>query len=122
TERKLLKLQIRWQGGATEVVELRLPANRPDVLRYPPTVIDRVRDLACEHDDSEIAALFNDESLTSSTGKAFTASMISWIRFKHRLSGPSRPPGTLTVNDERRNARRGLAFPWRHYLPENPVL
>jgi DNA invertase Pin-like site-specific DNA recombinase len=34
-ERKLLKLQIRWQGGATEMVELWLPANRPDVVRYP---------------------------------------------------------------------------------------
>src|SRR5262249_47633556 len=34
-ERKQLQLQIRWQGGATEVADLRLPANRPDVMRYP---------------------------------------------------------------------------------------
>ena len=98
-ERKLLRLQIRWQGSATEVVELRLPANRPDAVRYPTALIERVRDLAREHDDNEIAALFNRESLTSSTGKPFTVSMISWIRFKHRISGPSRPPGTLTVNE-----------------------
>jgi DNA invertase Pin-like site-specific DNA recombinase len=98
-ERKLLQLQIRWQGGATEVLELRLPANRPDVVRYPPVIIDSVRDLARERDDDDIAALFNRDGLTSSTGKPFTASMISWIRFKHRISGPSRPPGTLTVNE-----------------------
>src|SRR5262249_6171061 len=49
-EPKLLKLKIRWQGDATEVVELQLPANRPDVMRYSQTVIDRVRDLAREHD------------------------------------------------------------------------
>jgi len=98
-DRKLLQLQVRWQGGATEVVDLRLPANRSDVVRYPAAVIDKVRGLACEHDDTDIAALFNRDGLTSSTGKAFTASMISWIRFKHRIAGPSRPLGTLTVNE-----------------------
>ena len=30
---KLLQLQIRWQGGATEVVELQLPPSRADALR-----------------------------------------------------------------------------------------
>src|SRR5215471_14335287 len=54
---KLLQLQIRWQGGATEVVELRLSANRADALRYSASVIDRVRALAREHDDEDIAAL-----------------------------------------------------------------
>jgi DNA invertase Pin-like site-specific DNA recombinase len=98
-ECKLLQLQIRWQGGATEVVELQLPPNRADALRYSASVIDRVRALVREHDDGDIAALFNREGLTSSTGKPFTACMISWIRFKHRIAGPSRPPGTLTVNE-----------------------
>jgi len=96
-ERKQLHLQIRWQGGATEAVELQLPPNRPDATRYTATVIDRVRDLAREYDDDDIAALFNGEGRRSSTCKPFTAEMISWIRFKHRIPGPSRPPGTLTV-------------------------
>ena len=61
-EQKLLRLKIRWQGGMTEVVEIRLPANRPDAIRYPVAVIDRVRELACEHDDEDIAALFNREA------------------------------------------------------------
>jgi len=113
-EPKLLKLKIRWQGDATEVVELQLPANRPDVMRYPQTVIDRVRDLAREHDDSDIAALFNEENLTSSTGKPFTAAMINWIRFKHRISGPSRPAGTLTVNEvcERYGVSMHVVYYW----------
>jgi DNA invertase Pin-like site-specific DNA recombinase len=113
-ERKLLQLKIRWQGGATEVVELQLPANRPDAIRYTATVIDRVRDLAREHDDEDIAALFNREALTSSTGKPFTASMISWIRFKHRISGPSRPAGTLSVNEvcERYGVSMHVVYYW----------
>ena len=111
---KLLQLQIRWQGGATEVVELQLPPNRADALRYSASVIDRVRALAREHDDEDIAALFNREGLTSSTGKPFTACMISWIRFKHRIAGPSRPPGTLTVNEvcERYGVSMHVVYYW----------
>src|SRR5262249_12035845 len=111
---KLLQLQIRWQGGATEVVELQLPPNRADALRYSASVIDRVRALAREHDDDDIAALFNREGLTSSTGKPFTACMISWIRFKHRIAGPSRPPGTLTVNEvcERYGVSMHVVYYW----------
>src|SRR5215475_444228 len=100
-ERKLVQLQVRWQGGATEVMDLRLPANRPDALRYSATMVDRVRDLAREQDDVEIAALFNRDGIVSSTGKHFTAAMISWIRYKHRISGPSRPAGTLTISEVR---------------------
>jgi hypothetical protein len=113
-EHKQLRLQIRWQGGATEVAELRLPANRPDVVRYPAAVIDRVRDLAREHDDDGIAALFNRHGLTSSTGKPFTAAMISWIRFKHRIPGPSRPPGTFTVKEvcERYGVSMHIVYYW----------
>ena len=113
-EPKLLKLQIRWQGGATEVVVLQLPPNRADALRYSATIIDRVRDLAREHDDVEIAALFNRDCLLSSTGKPFTADIICWIRYKHQISGPSRPPGTLTVDEvcERYSVSMHVVYYW----------
>jgi hypothetical protein len=113
-EHKQLQLQIRWQGGATEVVELRLSANRPDVVRYPTTFIDRVRDLAREYDDDDIAALLNRDGLRSSTGKPFTNNMINWVRFKHRIPGPSRPPGTLTVNQvsERYGVSMHVVYYW----------
>jgi DNA invertase Pin-like site-specific DNA recombinase len=113
-EPRLLKLQIRWQGGATEVVETRLPPNRPDALRYPTATVDKIRDLAREHDDVDIAALFNRDGLVSSMGKLFTADMICWIRFKHRISGPSRPPGTLSVNEvcERYGVSMHVVYYW----------
>jgi DNA invertase Pin-like site-specific DNA recombinase len=113
-EHKQLQLQIRWQGGATEVVELRLPANRPDVVRYPAAMVDKVRDLAGEHDDEDIAALFNRDGLVSSTGKPFTDNMISWIRFKHRIPGPPRPPGTFTVQQvcERYGVSMHVVYYW----------
>jgi DNA invertase Pin-like site-specific DNA recombinase len=96
---KLLRLQIRWQGGATETIEVRQPPNRADAVRYPEEFVAKIRALAERHADKEIAVRLNAEGLTSSTGKSFTASMISWIRFKHRIPGPSRLPGTLTVNE-----------------------
>jgi hypothetical protein len=67
-----------------------------------------IRALAEQHADKEIAVRLNAEGLASSTGKAFTASMISWIRFKHRIPGPSRLPGTLTVNEA--PARYGVSM------------
>jgi DNA-binding transcriptional MerR regulator len=105
---KLLRLQIRWQGGATETIEVRQPPNRADAVRYPEAFIAKIRVLAERHADKEIAVRLNAEGLTSSTGKSFTASMISWIRFKHRIPGPSRLPGTLTVSELR--ARYGVSI------------
>lgn len=96
-EPKQVKLRIRWQGGATETVELRLPPNRADAIRYPPPFIDEVRTLTQSHDDREIAALLTRDGKKSATGKPFTACMISWIRFKYRIPGPSVAAGTLTV-------------------------
>jgi len=34
-EPKQLKLQIRWQGGLTETIELCLPKSRAEAVRYP---------------------------------------------------------------------------------------
>jgi len=100
-EPKRLSLQIRWQGGATEIIEVCLPPNRAEVVRYPQEFVVRLTDLATRHDDGEIAIELNRNGLTSSTGKPFTASMISWIRFKHHIPCPPRPAGTLNVAEVR---------------------
>ena len=54
------------------------------------------------HDDAEIIVLLNRDGLTSSTGKPFTVSMIRWIRYKHRIPGPSLPTGTFSVSQVRK--------------------
>jgi len=111
-EPKRLRLHMRWQGGATETVELRLAPSRAEAVRYPQDFVARITDLAIDHDDGEIAAKLNRNGLTSSTGKPFTASMINWVRFKHRVPGPSRPTGTLSVAQVRQ--RYGVS-PWVVY-------
>src|SRR5271157_1377589 len=56
SESKLLRLHIRWQGGATETVALQLRPNRAEAVRYPDPFIARVRSLAAIHDDDAIVA------------------------------------------------------------------
>jgi DNA invertase Pin-like site-specific DNA recombinase len=98
---RLLRLNIRWQGGAIETVELQLSPNRAEDLRYPDAFVAHIRALAATHDDDEIVALLNRDGLTSSTGKHFTVSMIRWIRYKHRIPSPPLPAGTFNVNQVR---------------------
>jgi hypothetical protein len=114
SEPKLLQLNIRWQGGASETLELRLPPNRAEAIRYPDTFVHRIRTLAVSHDDQEIVALLARENATSSTGRPFTLSMIRWIRYKHCIPAPQIPAGTLNVRQlrERYGVSMWVVYYW----------
>jgi DNA invertase Pin-like site-specific DNA recombinase len=117
---KLLHLQICWQGGATETIEVRQRPNYPEAIRYPDSFVAKIRTLAEQYDDKEIATRLNGERLTSATGKPFTASMINWIRHKHRIFRPSPPDGTLNVSQVR--ARYGISLWVVHYWIEHGIV
>jgi hypothetical protein len=72
------------------------------------------------YDDKEIVARLNGEGLTSPTGKPFTASMIKWIRYRHRISRPSPPDGTFNVSQVR--ARYGVSLWVVHYWIERGIV
>jgi DNA invertase Pin-like site-specific DNA recombinase len=113
-EPKLLRLQIRWQGGATETVEIRLPPNRAEAVRYPVTFIARLRELARAHNDNEIVAQLRREGQNSSTtGKPITLGTIKWLRYKYRIPAPLPPDGTLNVRQVRE--RYGVSLWVVHY-------
>jgi DNA invertase Pin-like site-specific DNA recombinase len=76
-EPKIVRLHIRWQGGATETLEVPQRPNRADVVRYPNPFVTRLRELAVTLHDDEIVQQLNAEGCLSSTGKPFTQSMIS---------------------------------------------
>jgi recombinase-like zinc beta ribbon protein/recombinase len=92
---KQLLAHIRWQGGACTNITVQLPPNIADRLRYPATVVDRVRDLAHSLLDAQIADQFNREAHASATGKPYTPKMIQWIRRCHSI-----PPAALKKPDE----------------------
>jgi len=119
-EPKLLRLQIRWQGGATETIEVRQRPNRPEAVRYPDEFVAKIRALAELHDDHEIVAQLKSNGQTSSTGRPFTVSMIRWIRYKHRITGPSLPAGTLNVSQV--CERFGVSLWVVHYWIERGIV
>jgi hypothetical protein len=108
-----LRLQICWQGGATEVIEVRQRPKRQDAIRYPDAFVAKIRDMAKIYNNREIVGLLNGEGLISSTGKPFTLEMIRWIRHKYHIPGPLPPDGTLTVGQVRQ--RYGVSLWVVHY-------
>jgi hypothetical protein len=91
-------LHLRWQGGATEDLVVGLPLKAADRWRYPEALVNKVRQLAQQQTDPQIALALNQEGLRSAKGRAFTTSMIAWIRGKHRIPAPVlQQPGESTV-------------------------
>jgi hypothetical protein len=119
-EPKLLRLQVCWQGGANETIEVRQRPKRQDAIRYPDTFVAKIRDMAKLYHDGEIIDLLKSEGLTSSTGKPFTLSMIRWIRHKHRIPSPLPPAGTLTVGQVCQ--RYGVSLWVVHYWIERGIV
>jgi hypothetical protein len=95
---KQLLVHIRWQGGACSDLQVQLPPNVADRLRYPATIVHQVRDLAQRLSDGEIADRLNHEGQVSALGRPFTVSMIQWIRFRYQIPKATlKHPQELTV-------------------------
>ena len=112
---KQLMLHIRWQGGACSDAPVELPPNMPDRIRYPIELVEQIRTLAETLTDAQIAEQLNQAGRVSPKGKAFTASMIQWVRYKHRIKGPQRRgPDELTVEQvmERFGVSRHVVYYW----------
>jgi len=112
-EPKVVRVHVRWQGGATETLELRLPPNRAEAIRSPDVFVARIRALATSHHDDEIVRQLTAEGHQSSTGKPLTPSMIQWLRYKHRIPAPRPAEGTLNVRQVRE--RYGVSLWVVHY-------
>ena len=55
----VIRVSIRWRGGATREIECPLPLGAPDLRRTPATVVELVRALATEQTDAQIAETLN---------------------------------------------------------------
>lgn len=95
-DKKILFLNIRWQAGPLEQIQVTLPLNAADKTRYPIELVDKVRTLTVKFgDDKKTISLLNQQGLLGATGKPFTKDMIRWIRYKHNIKMP-----ILKSNDE----------------------
>ena len=52
-------MHIRWQGGATESIEVELPQKSHEKWRHSPELIEQVRQLALTMTDQQIVEQFN---------------------------------------------------------------
>jgi hypothetical protein len=112
---KQLVLHIRWQGGACSDAQVDLPPNIADRIRYPNELVERIRALAETLTDTQVAEQLNQEGRVSPKGKAFTASMIQWVRYKHKIAAPQlKNPGEWTVEQvmEKFGVSRHVVYYW----------
>ena len=115
TDRKLVVLHLRWQGGANEDIQVTLPPNIADRLRYPEEVVQRIRELANKLPDAQIADALNGEGRRPAKGEAFNVSMVKWIRYKHHIPAADlKRPEELTVRQvaDKIDVSRGVVYYW----------
>ena len=98
SEQKRVVLHVRWQGGACEDLDVTLPPNAADRVRYPDDTVRRVRELAPRLTDAQIAETLNQEGKRPSKAAAFTVSVVRSIRSKYGIDAPVlKRPDELTV-------------------------
>lgn len=76
----MIRIRIRWKGGATTSLDRPLPLNAADLYRTPASIVEQVRALATQETDSRIAEKLNARDLRSGRGKHFTRLSVRLIR------------------------------------------
>ena len=96
---KIATLHIRWQGGATEDLQITIPAKSYERWQHPSELIEKIRELAKNMTDEDIIEKFNQEGLKTNKGNNFTKHSIKWIRHIHKIPSPRlQKPGELSIN------------------------
>src|SRR5262249_21639833 len=80
-----IQVAVRWQTEACTTLEVPRPPRSCDARRAPAAVVDRVRLLAENHTDRQIAEQLNAAGCQSGRGGSFTASKVQWIRYVHQI-------------------------------------
>jgi DNA invertase Pin-like site-specific DNA recombinase len=89
---KIIRARIGWYGGAVSELEV------PKYIFSAPAVYHRIRALAREHTDSEIAARLNQERVTTVKGKEWTARRVMDFRRSNEIASGFTTAGELRVN------------------------
>jgi DNA invertase Pin-like site-specific DNA recombinase len=75
---------VGWQTRATTTVRVRRP-QASDHLKTAPAVLKRIRELAMDHDDAQIAEQLNAEHCPTRQGKTWTYQRVHLIRLRHQI-------------------------------------
>ena len=114
-------LHVRWQGGACSDTTVELPRRIADRLRYPPQIVDRVRELSHQLSDPQIVEALNEQGLRSSRGLEFSLAMIKWIRSRYAIPSVClKRPEELTVRQLA--DRLAVSIHFVHYWIKHAVI
>lgn len=80
-----IRVAVRWQTEVCTTLEVPRPPRSCDARRTPVAVVERIRVLAAEHTDRQLAELLNAEGWKSGRGGLFTATKVQWIRYVHGI-------------------------------------
>ena len=114
-------LHVRWQGGACSDTTVELSRRIADRLRYPPQIVDRVRELSHQLSDPQIVEALNEQGLRSSRGLQFSVAMIKWIRYRYAIPSVClKRPEELTV--QQLADRLAVSIHFVHYWIKHGVI
>ena len=96
-----LRVGIRWRSGAAEQHTIQRPKTRAEVTRTPPEAVELTRRLAATQTNAQIAEQLNAAGLATSSGRAFAAEHVQWIRWRHKIPYPTTwaRDGEVTVGE-----------------------
>ena len=92
---KVIRTEVHWFGGAVSALEV------PKYLFSAPALYRRVRDLAQQHTDSEIARRLNDARCTTVKGRPWTTRRVLDFRLSNAI------PSGFTTNAQLRTPHSG---------------
>jgi DNA invertase Pin-like site-specific DNA recombinase len=84
-ESSVITVALRWQTDACTTVTVPRPLRSADARRTPAAVVERIRILALQCTDQQIAHLLNEEQTTTGTGGPFTVKKVQWLRWRYRI-------------------------------------
>lgn len=99
-EQRMVSMQVRWRGGATENIVVERPPLTADQVRASRELVQRIGELAQSMSDDQIVEQLTVEGRKPPKGKSFTVSSVRWIRNRHGIAGPTfKRPGELSVQE-----------------------
>ena len=104
-EASTIRVALRWQTGACQTLEVPRPPRSCDARRTPAEVVTRVRVLAADHTDRQVAERLNAEGWKSGQGGTFTSNKVQWIRYIHGIPS-SCPEGPAACSQAERGDGR----------------
>jgi DNA invertase Pin-like site-specific DNA recombinase len=82
---ELIRVHIRWKGGATTSLEVSRSRPYFELIRTPAATIETIRALAAEQTDGQIAHILNSRLYRSGAGKSFTGLMVRQLRLSYGI-------------------------------------